>query len=141
MGGGALAGHELWFYYAEGSSSIAQGLGVGSAQGQCSQYWDRQMHTCHDLPWPLYQLCSQVAQLRDHLLQEAFPVPFALLLNDHVKAKVFLDPHSAHPHSDSCCDSSLGFIHLPNPLLAIRSRRQSHLGPQHSFWPQQVFSV
>lgn len=103
---GTLAGYEALVLLCrqELVHSLEQGLGVGStlsAQEQCSQYQDRQMHTSPNLLWPW----SQVTQLRDLFLQKAFPVPFAFLLDAQVIDKVTLDPTLPHPHSPSGCGS------------------------------------
>lgn len=96
-----MAGHEALVLLCrqELEHSPEEDLGIGSAlsaQEQCSQYQDRQMHTCPDLLWPWAQLWSQMTQLRDLLLQEAYPIPFAFLLCPG-KRQSHPRPHPAPP--------------------------------------------
>lgn len=87
-------------------------------RNNASQYQDRQMHTCPDLLWPW----SQVTQLRDLLLQEAFPVPFAFLLDAQVKDKDTLDL-TLPPHTLAApVAAGLEFVHLPDKLLDSEDR-------------------
>lgn len=67
-----------------------------------------------------------MTQLRDLLLQEAYPIPFAFLLNAQVKGKVTLDPTHTLP---AAVAAGLEFASLPDKLLA-RKTEQSQTAAQ-----------